>query len=115
MSLNPEDFRLSFGKYLCVRCNATSKRSGERCKAPTIKGKSKCRTHGGKSTGPKTAGRARCAAARTTHGQDTREMRAERRGTIAKLQVMEALAFDLGMMTGPRTRGPKVKDYEPDL
>ena len=42
-------------------------------------------------------------------------MRTERRVKLAELQEMEALAFDLGMMTGPRTRGPKVKDYEPDL
>ncbi len=75
-----------------------------------MKEKNVCRTHGGASTGPRTAaGRAKCAAARTIHGQDTREMRAERRVTLAELQELEALAFDLGMMTGSKTRGPKVK------
>jgi hypothetical protein len=109
MSSNP-DYRMSFGNIPCLRCNAKSKRTGERCKAPTVRGKSKCRTHGGRSTGPRTAeGRARCAAAKTIHGQDSRHMRAERRVTLAELQEIEALAFDLGMMTGSKTRGPKVK------
>ena len=47
----------------CTQCNALSKRTRQRCQAPAIKGKTKCRFHGGKSTGPKTAeGRARIAA-----------------------------------------------------
>jgi hypothetical protein len=109
MSDNPEDYRMSFGNVPCLRCNAKSKRTGERCKAPTVRGKSKCRTHGGRSTGPRTAeGRARCAAAKTIHGQDSRQMRAERRVTLAELQEIEALAFSLGMMVGSKTRGRKL-------
>lgn len=38
-----------------VQCNALSKRTRQRCKAPAVKGKTKCRFHGGRSTGPKTA------------------------------------------------------------
>jgi hypothetical protein len=34
-------------------CDAMSKRSGQRCQAPAVTGSSKCRIHGGKSTGPK--------------------------------------------------------------
>lgn len=110
MSDNPEDYRMSFGNVPCLRCNAKSKRTGERCKAPSVRGKSKCRTHGGRSSGPKTeAGRARCALAKQTHGQDSRKMRAERSIKIAELQELESLAFALGMMAGPRTRGRKVK------
>jgi len=109
MSSNP-DYRMSFGNIPCLRCNAKSKRTGERCKAPSVRGKSKCRTHGGASTGPRTAeGRARCAAAKRTHGTDSRAMRTERRVTLAELQEIEALAFNLGMMIGSKTRGPKVK------
>lgn len=75
-----------------------------------MKGKNVCRTHGGASTGPRTAtGRAKCAAARTTHGQDSRVMRAQRSIKIAELQELEAMAYDLGIMVGPRTRGPKVR------
>ena len=109
MSSNP-DYRMSFGNIPCLRCNAKSKRTGERCKAPSVRGKSKCRTHGGASTGPRTAeGRARCAAAKRTHGTDSRAMRTERRVTLAELQELEALAFSLGMIIGSKTRGPKVK------
>lgn len=110
MSDNPEDYRMSFGNIPCLRCNAKSKRTGERCNAPAIKGKSKCRTHGGRSSGPRTpSGRTRCALAKTVHGTDSRKMRAERSIKIAELQELESFAYDLGMMVGPRTRGPKVK------
>lgn len=110
MSENTDDCRMSFGNIPCLRCNAQSKRTGERCGSPAIKGKSKCRIHGGRSTGPRTAaGRARCAAARTIHGQDTRKMRAQRSAKLAELQELEAMAFDAGVMTGPRTRGPKLR------
>ena len=52
------------GRVTCTQCNALSKRSRQRCQAPAIKGKIKCRFHGGKSTGAKTAeSRARIAAA----------------------------------------------------
>lgn len=98
------------GRIRCRQCRAKAKHSGQRCRKPAIKGKLVCRTHGGASTGPRTAeGRSRCAAARTTHAQESRKMRAERSIKIAELQELEALAFDLGMMTGSRTRGPKVK------
>jgi hypothetical protein len=68
------------GRVTCIQCNALSKRSKTRCRAPAIKGKAKCRFHGGRSTGPRTAqGRARVAAANTVHGRDTRAKRAEYR------------------------------------
>ena len=61
------------GRVKCTQCNAQSKRTKQQCKAPAIKGKTKCRFHGGRSTGPKTAdGRARIAAANTVHGRETR-------------------------------------------
>jgi len=105
-----DQFTTLGGRIRCRQCKAKSKHSGQRCLKPAKKGKLVCRTHGGASTGPRTAeGRARCAAARTTHGTDSRAMRAERRVTLAELQELEALAFSLGMMTGQRTRGPKVK------
>jgi hypothetical protein len=38
-----------------------------------MQGKTKCKFHGGKSTGPVTElGRQICAAAKTVHGKDTR-------------------------------------------
>jgi hypothetical protein len=48
--------------------------------APAVNGKTKCRIHGGKSTGPKTVeGKSRCAQAKTIYGYESREIRAKRR------------------------------------
>ena len=51
------------------RCLAKT-RQGTPCQNPAIKGPGRCKLHGGKSTGPRTAaGRARVAAANTKHGR----------------------------------------------
>ena len=51
------------------RCLAKT-RAGGACQNPTIKGRSRCKLHGGLSTGPRTAeGKARVAAAHTKHGR----------------------------------------------
>jgi len=51
------------------RCLAKT-RAGGACQNPAIKGRSRCKLHGGRSTGPKTPeGKARVAAAHTTHGR----------------------------------------------
>ena len=51
------------------RCTAKSKRSGVQCRAPAVRGKTKCRMHGGKSTGAKTPeGKERCREAAFIHG-----------------------------------------------
>ena len=61
------------------RCQAQSKRSKQQCRKAAIKGKKVCRLHGGLSTGPRTSeGRKRCAAAKTVHGWETRELRNKR-------------------------------------
>ena len=105
-----DEFLTLGGRIRCRQCRAKAKHSGQRCLKPAMRDKNVCRTHGGASRGPRTVqGRARCAAAKTVHGTDSRKMRAERRVTLAELQELEALAFSLGMMTGQRTRGPKVK------
>ena len=63
---------------------------------------------GGKSTGQKTqAGRDRIAAAKTTHGSETRNARIERSLASARLTVLESVGFALNMLTGTRTRGRK--------
>ena len=94
------------GHITCNQCQATSKRSRQRCKAPAMKGKAVCLTHGGRSTGPKTeAGRQRCAEAKTIHGRETRETRTERSLSSARLAVLEAVGFSIGLMSGSRTRG----------
>jgi len=75
-----------------------------------MKDKAVCRTHGGRSTGPKTeTGRQRCAEAKKSHGNETRETRTERSLASARLAVLEAVGFSIGLMSGTRSRGVKPK------
>lgn len=94
------------GRVECNQCQARSSRTKLQCRAPAIKGKHVCKTHGGRSTGPKTeAGRQRCAEAKTIHGRETREARTERSLASARLAVLEEIGFSIGLMSGGRTRG----------
>lgn len=96
------------GRIVCLQCYAKSKRTGIQCQAPAAKGKTKCRFHGGASTGPKTEqGRQRCAAARTKTGTDSRKARTERAEGMRRLRQLEDLGYALGIMNGPRTPGCK--------
>jgi hypothetical protein len=53
-------------------CNA-KRRDGQQCQSWALKGKTKCRMHGGKSTGPKTPkGKAIAAASPLKHGAYSR-------------------------------------------
>ena len=98
------------GHILCVQCKAQSKRTKQQCRAPAMKGKSVCRTHGGLSRGATSPeGRQRCIDAVTKHGRETRKVRAERSIKIGELQGLEALARQIGLISGSKTRGPKVK------
>ncbi len=64
--------------------------------------------HGGKGSGPKTKeGRQRCAEAKTIHGFETRQARTERGLGMRRLRELEDLGHLLGIMTGPKTPGPK--------
>ena len=61
------------------RCGAKT-RTGCPCRSPAIRGKRRCRMHGGASTGPRTQeGLARLRSARTTHGGYTGELRIKSR------------------------------------
>jgi hypothetical protein len=79
------------GDFLAApRCGART-RSGKCCRQPAMKN-GRCRMHGGLSTGPCTAeGRARCAAARRTHGFYSAEMVALRRAGTAYCRRVDAL------------------------
>ena len=71
------------------RCQALSKRSREQCRKAAMRGRAVCRLHGGLSTGPKSEeGRKRCAAAKTLHGSETRQLRKTR---AEKFREMKAL------------------------
>jgi hypothetical protein len=98
------------GRITCLQCNAKSKRTQQQCRAPASKGKTKCRFHGGASTGPKTLeGRQRCAEARTKTGTETRKARTERAEAMRRLRALENLGHMLGIMQGARTSGRKPK------
>ena len=90
----------------CARCAAVFKATGQRCTATTLVGRRTCLGHGGASTGPRTIeGKRKCAAVRTVHGHDTIAMRQERSLGSARLAVLEAVGFGLGLMEGNRTPG----------
>ena len=87
------------------RCGARTK-AGTPCQRPAVKKKGRCTRHGGKSTGPRTEeGRARIAAAQTTHGRLTKERRAEAKRNAevgrqirAELAEIEAWALGVGYL-----------------
>ena len=98
------------GDFLAApRCGART-RAGACCRQPAMKN-GRCRMHGGLSTGPRTAeGRARCAAARRTHGFYAAEMVALRRAGAACCRRMDALIASLRIR---RTAGHGVLPRHP--
>jgi hypothetical protein len=63
-----------------------------------MRNKNVCRTHGGASTGPRTEqGQAKCATARTVHGNQTREKRKQNAASMTKLLLLRDLGIKLGM------------------
>jgi hypothetical protein len=94
------------GRIACNQCQSMSKRSRQRCKAPAMRGKAVCRTHGGLSTGARTeAGKLRARTAKLKHGRETRKARTERSLASARLAVLEEIGFSIGLMSEGRTRG----------
>ena len=71
-------------------CEART-RKGSSCQKPPLKGKSRCRLHGGLSTGPKTPeGKARIAAAHWKHGRRSKAFTEARKQIWADLRAVEA-------------------------
>lgn len=89
------------GRVTCTRCDAKSKRTKQQCRNPAIKGKTKCKNHGGLSTGSRTAeGKACQIAANTKHGNETRAKREERSAKLTELYELEILGRELGLISG---------------
>ena len=102
------------GKVVCARCAAKSKRSGEQCKKPAMRGKAVCDFHGGRSTGPRTeAGKARQRAAVLKTGNYTKQAVEDRARSMRVLHSLEDAMYVLNMTTAPRTRGRKPLGYVP--
>ena len=73
-----------------MNCSAKT-RSGNPCQKPPMKGKTRCRLHGGLSTGPRTVeGKARIAAAQYKHGRRTKAFVEIRKKIWAELRNKEA-------------------------
>ena len=102
------------GKIVCARCAAKSKRSGEQCKKPAMRGKAVCDFHGGRSTGPRTeAGKARQRAAVLKTGNYTKESMEDKARSMRVLSGLEDAMYVLKMTMMPRTRGRKPLGYLP--
>ena len=72
------------------RCEAKTRR-GTACQKPPLNGKTKCRLHGGLSTGPRTAeGKARIAAAHWKHGRRSKKFVEMRKKIWQELRAIEA-------------------------
>ena len=101
------------GRVTCTRCNAKSKRTKQQCRNPAIKGKTKCKHHGGQSTGSKTPeGKVRQIAANTKNGNETRAIREERSAKLAELYELEMLERELGLISGGMVgRRPKSRRH----
>jgi hypothetical protein len=77
------------------RCAARTRR-GTACRCPAMRNRRRCRLHGGKSTGPKTAaGIDRIRAARTIHGNYSRAAIAERKSLNAYMRQIRATLDEL--------------------
>ena len=71
-------------------CGARTRR-GTACQKPPLAGKTRCRLHGGLSTGPRTAeGKARIAAAQWKHGRRSKGFTEARKQIWADLRAVEA-------------------------
>lgn len=104
------------GRIRCLRCEARTA-SGAQCGSPALRGQATCYAHSGLPMGPKTsAGRERCAKAKTVHGRETRQGRIERSLGMRRLRELEDLGYLLGVMTGPKTPGRKpIKAFNANL
>jgi hypothetical protein len=104
------------GRVVCARCTARSKRTGQQCGRPAMRGRTTCNFHSGKgNSGAKTpAGRAKSIAAHTTHGQASRAARDAHARASARLLQLEDSMQVLRMTTDTRrSPGRKPRFYEP--
>jgi hypothetical protein len=99
---------LIFGNRQAKRCQSLSKQHGNQCGNPIARGGTTvCKFHG-HNGGPKTEeGRRRCAAAKTTHGNQTRAKRAAYREGMRELHELEEVGRAMDIIVGVRTPGRK--------
>ena len=112
MERNEDVMFLAGGRIRCRRCSVRSKRTNLRCGAHALRGKKVCRTHGGKSTGPRTEqGKANSAKANLKNGKYTKQAQTEHSEASAQLSQLEDAMYLLGMSNAPRCAGRKASAY----
>ena len=84
--------------------HATCKATGNNCRNPAAYGMSVCRYHGAKR--PKSI-RHGAAHGRYKSGEFTKASKKASKQASVRLMDLENMGFQLGMMTGERTRGRK--------
>jgi len=105
---------LAGGRIRCTRCTAKAKGSQAQCRKPAMRGKTKCRTHGGASTGPRMkAGKEAIRKIHWKHGEATQAARADSSELSCKMQQLEDIMHVMHMTTATRTRGRKALGYTP--
>lgn len=88
------------------QCTAKAKSTQTRCKNPA-KGKSNvCRLHGW--VDPERKARGEMNGNYKT-GKHTQQAKAEYRAGMARLQELERIGFEVGLITGKKTRGRRIK------
>lgn len=87
-------------KFCCATCKAT----GVACLNPAAWGQPVCRYHGARP--PRSIQRG-ADHGRYKTGYYTQDAKATHKTALKKLMELENLGFHLGLMKGPRTRGPK--------
>ena len=92
---------LAGNPHSAPRCGART-RAGSPCRAPAVRNRKRCRLHGGRATGPRTAeGLERLRAARTTHGGRSQAMQELLRRACRLLRDAEAMVADAAPATAP--------------
>ncbi len=78
--------------HAAPRCGARCRRNGGApCRGPAIKGKARCRMHGGLSTGPSVDGREKLVQLRLKHGHRSRLAIQARSDAAHHIKVLELL------------------------
>lgn len=87
-----------------AQCHATSKRSGQRCRNPAAYGMPVCRFHGARKREMVLRGEDH---PNYRHGEATQEAKDAHSAGLAEIDRLEKVLRALGVVCGPRRRGPK--------
>jgi hypothetical protein len=118
MKENHEQYLITAGgRIKCHRCQARSSRSKQQCAKPSLKTSKnhRCGTHGGLSTGPKTAeGIKRIQNAHWKHGNETKKARSKRSAKSLQFLMLEMIGWHVGLFAEGSTkfRGRKPNGFE---